>query len=389
MAPREWSVPALGTLCDVDTGDLSHPLSRAWSTTLGGIGGLAQQLTALAQSLGLAPIRQEAIVPEAHDTLGQHVQENTSDALGGIAGHGLHTIVLATVAVGEANLAVTDIKDTVVRDRDAMRVATDRVQDVFQPRQGLLDVDDPRLAVEMVVELREALGRGPVCDRIGERQSASGVRLVQRVNEFPAEDLTQRLHREEEAGMGGEPTRAVTRQCPSRHETVHMAMWAQRLVPGGEDHGASDLPAQGGVAELHQCLAGGGAQEGHQGPFVGQHECIERVWQGKDGVQRGHGQAFRLAVFQPLRLGQGLARGAVAMATGVVGLPLAPTVGAVFGVPTALGSTADRHSVHDLLMGRRHGMRRTVDIARQTENVRHCPPRCALPPRPSSRVAAG
>jgi hypothetical protein len=126
-----------------------------------------------------------------------------------------------------------------------------------------------------------------------------------------------------------------------------------------------------------------------RGPLVGQNEGIALVWEGKDGVQRGHGQAFRLAVFQPPRLGQGLARGAVAIATGVVGLPLAPTVGAVFGVPTALGSTADRTIVHDLLLGRRHGMRRTVRVSIQVEHVRHFPPRDALPLRPCHRVAAG
>jgi hypothetical protein len=119
----------------------------------------------------------------------------------------------------------------------------------------------------MVIEPCEALGRAPVCGLIGARQGAGDVSLVQRVKECPAEDLTQRLHREEEAGMGGEPTRAVTGQCPSRNETVHMDMGAQRLVPGVEDHGASDLPTKVGVAELPQCLAGGGAQEGQQGAF--------------------------------------------------------------------------------------------------------------------------
>ena len=60
-------------------------------------------------------------------------------------------------------------------------------------------------------------------------------------------------------------------------------------------------------------------EKAHQRPKVREHEGVRLVGQREDGVEVGHRQELRLPGEQPLRLGQRLALGAVAVSAGVVG----------------------------------------------------------------------
>jgi hypothetical protein len=57
--------------------------------------------------------------------------------------HSLLPIPLATVAIGEADVAVTDIDKTVVGHRDAVRVPPEILQDLLGSSPRRLGVDDP------------------------------------------------------------------------------------------------------------------------------------------------------------------------------------------------------------------------------------------------------
>lgn len=166
-------------------------------------------------------------------------------------------------------------------------------------------------------------------------------------------------------------------------------MRPQGLVPGVQDPGAPDLPAKVLLPALPQRLARSGEEERQQGPCVDQDERVEFVGEGKDQVKRGHGKQRSFAVLQPLGLGEGLTRGAVAIAARVLRVPLAPAVWTPLGVSTALGGTAGHKIVEDLLMGRRHGRHRTVRLSIQAADVRHFPPWGALTNSPSRRMAVG
>jgi hypothetical protein len=65
--PHEWPAATVRTLCEVDTCDLLHPLHHTWWAAGGRLGGLAQQFPTAAQSARLVPVREEAIMPEAHE----------------------------------------------------------------------------------------------------------------------------------------------------------------------------------------------------------------------------------------------------------------------------------------------------------------------------------
>jgi hypothetical protein len=115
------------TLREVDPYDLLHPLHHALWAAPRGIGGLAQQAPAATKGLRLVPVGEEAIMPDAHEAARQHMQQEAPDKFVGVESHGLDAIPLPTVAVGEADPAVTHVEDPVVRDGDAMRIPADIV----------------------------------------------------------------------------------------------------------------------------------------------------------------------------------------------------------------------------------------------------------------------
>ena len=363
--PYEWPGATVRTLREVDPRDLLHPLHHALWAAWRWIGGLAQQFPTAAQGTRLVPVGEEAIMPEAHEAAGQHMQQEASDKFVGVERHGLDTIALTTVAVGKADPPVTHVEDPVVRDGDAMRIAADIVQDVCRACKGRLGVDDPLFGIELRAQLLEALRGAQGWGALSEGQGAGGACLGQRLAELPAKDRAQGPHGKEEAGIGIDPAPPVGGERTSRDDAVDMEMRPQGLVPGVQDHGAPDLPAEVAVPKLDERLAGGVEQQGQQGPLVGQDEGVEVVGHGKHQVEIGHRQQLGFAVLDPLHLGKCLALRAVAIATGIIRVPLEPTGGTVFGVPTELRRPAGLEIVHHLLMRGRYGMgtavRRTIE----------------------------
>ena len=131
---------------------------------------LAQQLSALAYGIGLAPVREEAEVPDAHETMGENVPQKAPEECVGLEGHGLDTVALTAVTIREAEAAVGNSDDTVVGNRYPMGVASDGVQDLFGTGEGerRLRLDDPRLAGALRREPCKALGcpEGPAVSAV-------------------------------------------------------------------------------------------------------------------------------------------------------------------------------------------------------------------------------
>ena len=99
------------------------------------------------------------------------MQQKAADALVGLKRHRLDTIALATITVREADPVVIHLDHAVVGDGHAVRGAPDVIQDVFRTREGRLGIDDPRLTVELVDELRKPFSHRGV---LGARISAPG-----------------------------------------------------------------------------------------------------------------------------------------------------------------------------------------------------------------------
>ena len=134
------------------------------------------------------------------------------------------------------------------------------------------------------------------------------------IKERATADRAQGVDGEEETRMGGDPACTILPQCSPWHQTVHVAMGSESLIPGRQDVDATALAPQVLAAELEQRLAGSLQEQREQGAFVDQDECLELMRKRKDAVEIRHWQELGLAVCDPLRLSHGLTLGAVAIA---------------------------------------------------------------------------
>jgi len=90
-------------------------------------------------------------------------------------------------------------------------VVAEVVEDLGRAGEGALGVHDPVVVPELREQSREraALGEG-----VGEAEPAGGLGHVKGVEVLGAEDLGERAHGEEKAGLGGDP--AVCRRGRTR-----------------------------------------------------------------------------------------------------------------------------------------------------------------------------
>jgi hypothetical protein len=68
--PYEWPGATVRTLGEVDPCDRLHPLHHTWWAAWEGLGGLPQQCPTATQGVCLVAVREEAIMPEAHEAAG-------------------------------------------------------------------------------------------------------------------------------------------------------------------------------------------------------------------------------------------------------------------------------------------------------------------------------
>ena len=186
--------------------------------------------------------------------------------------------------------------------------------------------------------------------------------------------------------MRGHPAGAVIGQGTSWDQTVHMEVRVEELVPGMEDHDATQLAAEVVPTELEQRLTSGCKQEAEKQPFCAQDERVEGVRQGKDGVKVWHREEVGLAVCHPLRFGEALTLRTVPIATGVVGVALEAALRALLHMPAKLRRATGGDGLQDPLLAR--GDRMGLPIAGAIE-VGRCQPLPSGGGVGSARRAAG
>jgi hypothetical protein len=126
-------------------------------------------------------------VAEADKARREHMEEEAVEEGMGIHSHFLQPLSMPTVAVGEADLTITDIDETGMRDGHSMGVAADRVHDLGRTRKGGFGIHHPRGGVEVVEEAGKALRGGQGGGRVAEGER-SGVGMRQGLEKLGAED---------------------------------------------------------------------------------------------------------------------------------------------------------------------------------------------------------
>ena len=119
------------------------------------------------QVLGAVAIGEQAIVPDPHERLGEHVEQKPTDEFLDREAHHLGLVPMCVVPVAEANLTVLAIQEALVADGDPMGIAPEVSEHLRGTAEGGFGVDHPVLGPELGEECPE--GR-----RLGERGGLPG-----------------------------------------------------------------------------------------------------------------------------------------------------------------------------------------------------------------------
>lgn len=102
-----------------------------------------EKLTAEGEVVLASGIGKETIVPDADESAGQFMEQETTDELVGLQGHEFLLVAIPVVTPPEGHMAVLEPDQTMIGDRDTVRVAAEVVQHLGRAAERRLAVDDP------------------------------------------------------------------------------------------------------------------------------------------------------------------------------------------------------------------------------------------------------
>src|SRR5450631_2730843 len=103
----------------------------------------SEQFATAGELLLAVAVAHEAVITDALKSLGQDMDQETSDELPGVERHYLLSVLVAIVLPPEAYLAILDIDDPVVGDCHPVCVASDIFENLLSAREGWLGIDHP------------------------------------------------------------------------------------------------------------------------------------------------------------------------------------------------------------------------------------------------------
>ena len=112
--------------------------------TLGG-----EQFLRQGQALFAEAVGQQAVVADAHEAFGQHVEEEAAQKLGCLELHDASPAAMGVILPAEVDELAVEADQAVVRDGDAMGVAAEIAQHLFRTAEGRSYVDDPPLFLQL------------------------------------------------------------------------------------------------------------------------------------------------------------------------------------------------------------------------------------------------
>ena len=107
------------------------------------------------QLLFAVSIAQEPVIANAVESTGENVEQESPNELLGRERHDFLLIVVAVVPPVEPDLAVFDLQDPMIGNRDPVGVAADVVHHLLGASEGRLGINDPfhiTHRIEMLVE---------------------------------------------------------------------------------------------------------------------------------------------------------------------------------------------------------------------------------------------
>lgn len=101
-------------------------------------------------------VPKEAVITDAVKTGWQHMHQETPNELIGVQCHRLNLITVAVILPFEPDVAILDVKQTLIGDRYAMGISPNVVQYLLRPGKRSLCVNHP----SMPFRLGQVTGKG-------------------------------------------------------------------------------------------------------------------------------------------------------------------------------------------------------------------------------------
>ncbi len=115
-------------------------------------------------------------------------------------------------------------------------------------------IDHPRFFSQSIQKHTKASSVGQGRDLSDEEQLVLIEALLERVEKLGAEDPAQGFDRKEKVLTRRDPTVSIKRQRARGNQTVQMKMIQQGLIPGVQNRGDPQAPAQTTLSKLRQGL---------------------------------------------------------------------------------------------------------------------------------------
>ena len=112
---------------------------------LGHLGRKAEESAAYGQLFPFAAVCEEAEVADAHEIIGQDVEQESPDELICFKGHDFDFGIVLSISIFEGDLALFDVDNTVIGNGHTVGVAAQVVKDLLRATEGFFGVNDPLL----------------------------------------------------------------------------------------------------------------------------------------------------------------------------------------------------------------------------------------------------
>ena len=101
----------------------------------------------MSEGLFLSSVGEKAEVADAHEPVGQDVEQEAADKLVGVEDQGLFPIAVFAISVAQSDMVLIDGKDAIIGERHAVGVAAEIIENSLGRTEGFFRINDPVLVM--------------------------------------------------------------------------------------------------------------------------------------------------------------------------------------------------------------------------------------------------
>ena len=177
--------------------------------------------------------------------MGQDVEEESADKLLGRQDHGLPSVSLFSISVGEGNETILEFPNAIVRDGNPMGIATKVIQNCFWTSERRLGVDDPFFFPELGDQSgKAALGHCATAGLTVKVHLPRGECFFEVVDKFTSKDPGHGPDREKISLPPPNPALSCKRKGSRWNYAMEMDVCPQDLVPCMENRSHANFTTQ-------------------------------------------------------------------------------------------------------------------------------------------------